>query len=118
MQSQQSAPALATSRLERTAHCGSPKKEPTTLGVSPQQGLSASTPSQRRSAVRSISLRDQMVRFGLLNSWVTRSGASPDGVISEYSVPTLNSAPLHITAWVDGALWFTEFAGNKIGRIT
>ena len=37
---------------------------------------------------------------------------------SEFPIPTANSAPSGITAGPDGALWFTEFTGNKIGRIT
>src|SRR6266508_2541159 len=38
--------------------------------------------------------------------------------ITEFSVPTSNSGPHGITAGPDGALWFTEVNGNKIGRIT
>jgi streptogramin lyase len=37
---------------------------------------------------------------------------------TEYPIPTAGSIPLHITAGPDGALWFTEYRGNKIGRIT
>jgi hypothetical protein len=39
-------------------------------------------------------------------------------VITEYPVPTANSYPAGITAGPDGALWFTEYYGNKIGSIT
>jgi virginiamycin B lyase len=39
-------------------------------------------------------------------------------VFTEYTIPTAGSAPSGITAGPDGALWFTESAGNKIGRIT
>jgi streptogramin lyase len=40
--------------------------------------------------------------------------------ITEFSTPTVNSAPLGITTGPDGALWFTEnaFVANKIGRVT
>jgi len=38
--------------------------------------------------------------------------------IAEFAVPTSNSAPRGITAAPDGNLWFTEEAGNKIGRIS
>ena len=38
--------------------------------------------------------------------------------ISEFPIPTSNSQPMNITAGPDGNLWFTERAGNKIGRIT
>ena len=38
--------------------------------------------------------------------------------IHEYPIPTANSLPFSIVAGSDGALWFTEGAGRKIGRIT
>jgi len=37
--------------------------------------------------------------------------------MTEFLVPTANSGPCGITAGPDGALWFTEELGNKIGRI-
>jgi virginiamycin B lyase len=40
------------------------------------------------------------------------------GIITEYPLPSGGSAPAHIAAGPDGAMWFTEFVGNKIGRIT
>jgi streptogramin lyase len=43
--------------------------------------------------------------------------ASP-AVVTEFPVPTLNSQPAGITVGPDGALWFTEENGHKIGRIT
>ena len=49
----------------------------------------------------------------------TRSGASrPRGTITEFPLPTPRSVPRWITAGPDGNLWFTEYAGNTIGRIT
>ena len=38
--------------------------------------------------------------------------------ITQYPVRTIGSAPLGITSGPDGALWFTEYSGNQIGRIT
>ncbi|MBI5848148.1 MAG: choice-of-anchor D domain-containing protein [Nitrospirae bacterium] len=40
------------------------------------------------------------------------------GMFTEYPLPTAASAPYAITSGPDGALWFTEADGNKIGRIT
>lgn len=37
---------------------------------------------------------------------------------TEFTIPTPASKPLGIAAGPDGALWFTESTGNKIGRIT
>lgn len=40
------------------------------------------------------------------------------GLVTEYPIPTSSSLPYSIAAGSDGALWFTEHSGNKIGRIT
>jgi streptogramin lyase len=38
--------------------------------------------------------------------------------MSSTAIPTQNSQPFWITVGPDGALWFTEFHGNNIGRLT
>ena len=38
--------------------------------------------------------------------------------INEYKLPVEKSGPYRIAAGYDGAMWFTENRGNKIGRIT
>ena len=38
--------------------------------------------------------------------------------ITEFPIPTAGSDPRGIANGPDGAVWFTEFSGNKIGRIT
>ena len=38
--------------------------------------------------------------------------------LTEFALPTTNGGPLGITTGPDGNLWFTEFNGNRIGRIT
>jgi streptogramin lyase len=40
------------------------------------------------------------------------------GVITEYTLPTSNSQPFHITSGPDGNVWFTEYNGGNIGKIT
>jgi virginiamycin B lyase len=40
------------------------------------------------------------------------------GSMVEHALPSSDCAPGDITAGPDGALWFTETAGNRIGRIT
>src|SRR6266481_945342 len=39
-------------------------------------------------------------------------------VITEFPVTTASSMPTGITVGPDNALWFTEYSGNNIGRIT
>ena len=49
----------------------------------------------------------------------TRSGGSRrPASITEFPVPTAGSGPSGIAAGPDGNLWFTEYNGNQIGRIT
>jgi serine/threonine protein kinase/streptogramin lyase len=40
------------------------------------------------------------------------------GNVTEFALPASYGDPLAITAGPDGNLWFTEYTGNKIGRIT
>ena len=42
---------------------------------------------------------------------------APDGAFREISIPTPNSHITGIAAGTDGAIWFTELDGNKIGRV-
>ena len=62
----------------------------------------------------------RLLRVGLLLVPVLAvlpATASAAGV-TEFVVPTPNSQPAGITLGLDGALWFTEENGHKIGRIT
>ena len=55
-------------------------------------------------------------RAGLL--LILCSAASAQYTITEYSTGlTAGSYPYGIAAGPDGALWFTEYSGNRIGRI-
>ncbi len=58
--------------------------------------------------------RLQSVRVALASIAVAL--ATTGGTFTEYSIPTPHSGPLSITAGPDGALWFTEQLGFKIGR--
>ncbi len=56
---------------------------------------------------------------GSRSTAATRSaGSRPRERSRSTPCPTSDSQPLGITAGPDGALWFTEVRGNKIGRIT
>ncbi|MGH7267834.1 MAG: virginiamycin B lyase family protein [Candidatus Rokuibacteriota bacterium] len=46
------------------------------------------------------------------------AAAGADVVFTRFAIPTPASEPEGITVGPDGALWFVEYAGNKIGRIT
>ena len=54
----------------------------------------------------------------LLVSLLAVLPATAPAAITEFTVPTVNSQPAGITVGPDGALWFTEENGHKIGRIT
>lgn len=40
------------------------------------------------------------------------------GELTEYQLPTHGSQPGHIVLGPDGNIWFAEYAGNRIGRLT
>lgn len=58
------------------------------------------------------------------NLWFTENQANkigkitPQGIITEYPVPTANSYPNDIAVGTDGNLWFTESQGPKIREIS
>ena len=66
----------------------------------------------RRSSRASKSLRLALL-LGFSNMLLAQLGG-----ITEYRIPTSGATAAIITSGPDGALWFTENAGNKIGRIT
>ncbi len=57
--------------------------------------------------------------------WLTEKLGNRIGVFNvennqyqSFDIPTANSQPMGITTGPDGAIWFTQFASSKIGRIT
>src|SRR5690242_21637632 len=57
--------------------------------------------------------------------WFCESGTSKIGRLDprdysfkEFDLPTANATPIGIIEGADGAFWFAEKTGNKIGRIT
>jgi virginiamycin B lyase len=55
-------------------------------------------------------------RIGRINPALATPGTSTG--LTEFVIPTSASFSVGITSGPDGNLWFTEFTGNKIGRIT
>jgi streptogramin lyase len=52
-------------------------------------------------------------------AWSNKIGRmTTDGALTEFPVPTPNSAPWGIAAGPDGNLWFTEYSSGKVARIT
>jgi streptogramin lyase len=43
--------------------------------------------------------------------------ATTDGVTTEFPLPTPGSGPTTIALTQDGSVWFTESAGNRVGRM-
>ena len=58
------------------------------------------------------------------NLWFTEMDGNgigkitPQGLVTEYALPTRDTKPTGIAAGPDGNLWFTETKANQIGRIT
>jgi virginiamycin B lyase len=42
----------------------------------------------------------------------------PIPLVTEYAIATANATPIDLTRGPDGALWFTEEFGHKVGRVT
>ena len=99
------------------ATCGSPSS-PRSAG----SRLAASSPSSHRHHPRQRSCRDR--GRTRRQSLVRRAGCNrigritTAGVVTEFAAGiSANSSPEEITVGADGNLWFTEFDGNRIGRL-
>src|SRR5215831_14267254 len=56
-----------------------------------------------------------LVAFIALAALARSAGAV---AVNEFPIPTAGSAPTSVVRGADGNLWFTEFAADRIGRIT
>jgi streptogramin lyase len=80
---------------------------------------SVSDPGAGRSRVPAAGVpRMALRRLILTLLGVSVCSVASGQVITEFPVPTNGSSPFGIVAGPDGNLWFTESAGNQIGRIT
>ncbi len=59
-----------------------------------------------------------LVAVAALSLVFVLSAAADTGAIAESVIPTANAQPVGIVTGPDGNLWFSEAAGNKIGRLT
>ena len=84
--------------------------EPTSLALA----LPAGQPRFRRAGARHRARPD----LEHLEGRALPASASLLGVMIPYTIPTPNSQPQDVALGPDGNLWFTESAGNKIGRLT
>src|SRR5262245_21189754 len=73
-------------------------------------------PSAIRNVARSVSYcRVALLAIFVLSSCVVEAAGPPT---TEFTTPTADSQLWNITTGSDGNLWFTEFKGNNLGRIT
>src|SRR5262245_44111319 len=73
-------------------------------------------PSAIRTVARSVTYcRVALLGIFVLLSCVVEAAGPPT---TEFTVPTADSQPWNIATGPDGNLWFTEFKGNNLGRIT
>ncbi len=56
--------------------------------------------------------------LSILSTAAIMAATTPSRGDAEFTLPTPDSRPSRIVAGPDGALWFTQALGNKIGRIT
>src|SRR5258706_1076120 len=69
-----------------------------------------------------VSSRNLLICFGIAMfsaSTVAQRSPAPqtDGKAIEFPLPNPNSGPTTVSIARDGTLWFTEAAGNRIGRM-
>src|SRR6266478_7098739 len=64
------------------------------------------------------SVRARTIAFAFLLFIMCKGATGQSPTFTEYPILTANSQPNGIVTGLDGALWFVEFGGNKIGRIT
>jgi streptogramin lyase len=69
---------------------------------------------------RGLSLMAGLVFLGILlpASSSSAAPAAPDQAITEFRIPTPQSAPYGLTVGKDGLVWFAESDGDKVGRIS
>ncbi len=71
--------------------------------------------------MREVSVVKRSRKCSIILCWVVASSLkllAQASTFTEFTVPTARSQPFAITAGPDGAMWFTENIGAKIGRIT
>ncbi|MHB8240249.1 MAG: Vgb family protein, partial [Vulcanimicrobiaceae bacterium] len=82
-------------------------------------GTSVTLPSQLdASPPLALSANSAYIFAIVENATVLPTPTPGPGTITEYSIPTAGAAPIGITAGPDGNLWFAEYCGNNIGKIT
>ncbi len=77
----------------------------------------ASDPPRARRLLGPLRLACGVLMAGLVLTGAGQVSVAEAATITEFAI-TASSAATGITAGPDGALWFTEVGGNKIGRIT
>jgi streptogramin lyase len=68
-----------------------------------------------------VSVVKPSCKCSIILCWIAASGLkllAQASTFTEFTVPTARSQPFAITSGPDGAMWFTEMIGAKIGRIT
>src|SRR5438046_9286631 len=82
--------------------------------------LSVLVPAGWLAAETAIARRARHISVSAVVTVMALSGglAMATSSVTEYSLPTANAFPANIVVGPDGALWFTEMFGDKIGRIT
>ena len=105
-----------------TATCGSPSsRRPDRADHARGRASPSSAPASAPAAPLPASPPAPTATSGSPRAWpaTASAGSPPPGVVTEFSAGiSRGQRPAGITAGPDGNLWFTEFDGNRIGRIT
>ena len=99
-------------------HCdGRPHLTYRPLGVTVQRAKGIGATVQRETRRRRIRLLVTGVAVVCLLGFPAVANAAEER-FQQFTIPSEGSVPMGITSGPDGNLWFTEHAGNRIGRMT
>ena len=113
-------PSLTASSGGATVAIGAPAASaPNTFTLTPQSGAVAGQAVVLTARVTPpTAVPSNSGAYAVSNSIQLTYDANLCGAISEFPIPTANSRPQGLTRGPDGALWFTEYLGGKIGSVT
>ena len=80
--------------------------------------IHAYEPAKSDALFQALGLAASYTAPSALPSLAPSRSSTPIGQVSEFLLPAADGYPNGIAAGPDGALWFTEFEGHRIGRIT
>lgn len=74
--------------------------------------------SSRLSSVGSTSSTGSTSGGSTSSGGSSSAGVCAASTLTDYPIPTANSTPIDVAPGPDGNVWFVEYTGNKVGKVT